>query len=595
MGIPLPSFSYSIMSRYIYCLIFIGLTEILFSQKHDYQWYFGYISYPQGIAQSNFDFNKDSLYSDYIYGKIKPDKSNVTYSDSSGNLLLIANGCIIVDKNQDTIQNGSGLNPGWQATNFCPDGEYNVVQWGFILPFPKNEHTQAVLIHFRNNDTNDALLYTVIDLTANAGKPAVTDQKNIIFTEDILGVGCLAAVKHANGRDWWIITKKKLANKYYISLLDPTGVHFNHVQEIGDGPVKPNWYEMVFTPDGSKLAVSNPVENTILFDFDRCTGQLSNPNRVEFYDIADSLTNYTNGGLAFSVDNHYMYSTNRVYLYQYDMLSNDIGASRKVVADYDGFGGVWPTWFSFMELAPDGRIFSRPPCGGCKGMHVMWHPEREGELSDFRQHYFYDDSTRYSGMPMMPNYRLGALDGSPCDTIGFDNHPLAGYRYDRLTGLYVDFTSVSWYEPETWYWDFGDPASGAANTSTEMHPDHIYSTSGYYSVCLTVCNQYSCDTICKWVYVSESVDTEEPGFPLSLGVVNVFPNPVGDVGLVSWEFPKSVSGRLVLFNSSGTSLAIKELEVVDRAEMNVARLPSGVYFWMFTGVDGVRWSGKLVK
>jgi PKD domain len=585
------------MSRYIYCFIFIASTSFLFSQKHDYQWYFGYVPYPQGIAQSNFNFNKDSLYSDYLYGKIQPDISNVTYSDSSGNLLLIANGCIIVDANQDTIQNGSGLNPGWQATNLCPYGDYNAPQWGFILPYPKSEKSKAALIHYRANQTADALMYTVIDLTINNGKPAVTNPKNMIFVEDILGIGCLAAVKHANGCDWWIVTKKKLANKYYISLLDPTGVHLSHVQEIGNGPVGAYFYEMVFTPDGSKLAVSNPVENTILFDFDRCTGQLSNPNRIEFYDIADSLQFYTNGGLAFSADNRYMYSSNRVNIYQYDMQSSDIGASRKVVADYDGFsgeGGVFKTWFSYLELAPDGRIFSRPPWGGCKGMHVMWHPEREGELSDFRQHYFYDDSTRYSGMPMMPNYRLGALDGSPCDTIGFGNHPLAGYRYDRLTGLYVDFTSVSWYEPETWYWDFGDPASGVANTSTDMHPDHIYSTSGYYSVCLTVCNQYSCDTICKWVYVSESVDTKEPGFPVSLGAVKVFPNPVGDVGVATWEFPKSVSGRLVLFNGLGESVAIRDLSASAALQIDVTRV-SGVYYWMFTGVDGVRWSGKLVR
>jgi hypothetical protein len=586
------------MRNQILLIILIWGTTSSYAQESDYNWNFGYVKLPEGIAMSNLDFNNDSLHIINSYGKIKLLKSTTTYSDSLGNLLLIANGCIIVDKNQDTIQNGSGLNPGWQATNFCPDGEYNVNSWGFILPFPKQEKNKAVLIHFRNNDTNDALLYTVIDLTGNAGKPTVTGQKNIIFTEDILGVGCLAAVKHANGRDWWIVTKKKLANKYYISLLDPTGVHFSHIQEIGNGPVGAYFYEMLFTPDGSKLAVSNPVENIILFDFDRCTGQLSEPNRIEFQDVADSLQFYTDGGLAFSADNRYMYSTNRLKLYQYDMLSSDIGASRKVVAEYDGFlgtAGVFKTFFSFMELLPDGRIFCRPPCGGCSGMHVLWHPERENAETDMRQHYFYKDTFYLSGMPIMPNYRLGAIDGSPCDTIGFDNHPLAGYRYDRLTGLYVDFTSVSWYEPETWYWDFGDPASGAANTSTEMHPDHIYSTSGYYSVCLTVCNQYSCDTICKWVYVSESVDTEEPGFSVSLGAVKVYPNPVGSDGQVNFEFPSAVSGRLVLFNGLGESVVIRDLSNLSATQMDLSRLAVGVYFWMFTDTIGNRLSGKLVR
>jgi hypothetical protein len=293
-----------------------------------------------------------------------------------------------------------------------------------------------------------------------------------------------------------------------------------------------------------------------------------------------------------------MYSTSRVNLYQYDMQANDIGASRKTVAVYDGFLGdlgVFKTYFSFMELGADGRIFCRPPCGGCGSMHVLWHPEREGEATDMRQHYFYRDTFFLAGMPMLPNYRLGAVDGSQCDTIGFDNHPLAGYRYDRISGLYVDFTSVSWYEPETWYWDFGDPISGALNNSTDLHPDHIYSSEGYYSVCLTVCNQYGCDTLCKWVYVSESVDTKEPEFPILLENIKTYPNPVGVIGFENWEFPTLVTGRLVVFNNLGESVLIRDLKNLSTYRMDMERLAKGVYYWMFTENNGKRWSGKIIR
>jgi hypothetical protein len=37
-----------------------------------------------------------------------------------------------------------------------------------------------------------------------------------------------------------------------------------------------------------------------------------------------------------------------------------------------------------------------------------------------------------------------------------------------------------------WRWDFGDPASGADNTSTERNPSHRYGSGGSYTVSLTV-------------------------------------------------------------------------------------------------------------
>ncbi len=41
----------------------------------------------------------------------------------------------------------------------------------------------------------------------------------------------------------------------------------------------------------------------------------------------------------------------------------------------------------------------------------------------------------FKNLPHFPNFRLGPVDGSPCATLGIDNHPLAGWRYDRTGGL----------------------------------------------------------------------------------------------------------------------------------------------------------------
>jgi gliding motility-associated-like protein len=46
-----------------------------------------------------------------------------------------------------------------------------------------------------------------------------------------------------------------------------------------------------------------------------------------------------------------------------------------------------------------------------------------------------------------------------------------------------------------WAWDFGDPASGAANTSTLQNPTHNFATAGNYTVTLTITESSGCTVI----------------------------------------------------------------------------------------------------
>lgn len=103
-------------------------------------------------------------------------------------------------------------------------------------------------------------------------------------------------------------------------------------------------------------------------------------------------------------------------------------------------------------------------------------------------------------MPYFPNYRLGPVDGSSCDTLGINNIPVASFYWDA-TGLDVGFSNTSYHEPTSYLWDFGDPASGSGNASTEVNPQHTYPAPGTYNVCLTATNANGSDTTCKLVAV----------------------------------------------------------------------------------------------
>ncbi len=59
----------------------------------------------------------------------------------------------------------------------------------------------------------------------------------------------------------------------------------------------------------------------------------------------------------------------------------------------------------------------------------------------------------------------------------------------------IAFTDQSTFTEDTpaaWLWDFGDPASGSANSSTDQHPTHIFTTSGDFDITLTVTGVSGC-------------------------------------------------------------------------------------------------------
>lgn len=69
-------------------------------------------------------------------------------------------------------------------------------------------------------------------------------------------------------------------------------------------------------------------------------------------------------------------------------------------------------------------------------------------------------------------------------------------------GFTVDFTESSSGNPNTFFWDFGDPASGAANTSNLPNPTHTFTDTGVFNVKLVVSISGQCtDSIIKPIRV----------------------------------------------------------------------------------------------
>ena len=61
-----------------------------------------------------------------------------------------------------------------------------------------------------------------------------------------------------------------------------------------------------------------------------------------------------------------------------------------------------------------------------------------------------------------------------------------------VTASFQDATNYLNSTASSWAWDFGDPGSGAANTSGLQNPTHYYQHSGNYTVTLTITDVHGC-------------------------------------------------------------------------------------------------------
>ncbi len=396
---------------------------IAFTQKHDYIWILGH------NGGTNIDFN---TLPPEIYFADRPtemDVTNASISDSSGALLFYTNGCNIYDKNDEIMENGQDINPGTVHNDFCiePYIAYTAIRGAMALPQKGNIYNLFHLGMKRvTNPQYDVfpnkLYYSKVDMSVNDGKVV---EKNKLIIEDTLQGGDLSAVKHANELDWWVFIPKRYSNKYFKVLVTNNGEMIVSEQIIGDSSVigSAGGSQDVFSPDGKLYARYVPKQGTLLFDFDRETGELSNYRHIP--DPGDSTSG---GGIAISPNSRYLYVSTETKFYQYDLQSSDINASRVLLAEYDGTVSPFATIFYKCQLAPDCKIYCNCK-SSCNVLHVVNYPDEPGLACDFVQHGVQLATSNALSLPNFPNYRLGS--GQPVCT------PTAAGEVSAAVGIKV--------------------------------------------------------------------------------------------------------------------------------------------------------------
>ncbi len=577
------------------------------AQKHDYMWPLGF-SPNKSEYRIYYNFNSDTPNITIRSDTNSTGLYTASYCDKNGQILFFSNGQKIFDKNGVVVENGEDINPTileWQSQY---QYSYPGGQSGFFLEKPENPNIVCLIsLDFGLHPANQwpyrfvgqNLMAATIDIAANNGAGKVIEKNKILLSGILMAP---AACQHANGRDWWIIVSDADENQHYHLLLNPDGFSQPDTQYIGTKP-NPIPYEggnksnqivgNCFSPSGKYYADINDKLGFSIFEFDRCSGLFANERRLDYptppFNEPHTYKNSSGTGAIFSPNDSFFYKTTTYtvssftaygtlpYLVQYDITNLSLLSNIDTINIIDSADYHFPTnitWDGFYgaELGPDGRIYL---ANKSMSYSSVQYPNLRGKACKFIHDKPFFGVVIGSAIPYMPNYRLGPLDGSPCDTLGLNNIPVANFRVDDTLGLLSRyFYDLSHHEPAIWLWNFGD-----GSNSTDQSPLHQYASEGIYQVCLTVSNQYGSDTYCKTLYLGVSGTKN----PTAHSGISLFPNPAANFTRIAFSSPAPQACRAILYDLTGHLILSEAIaEGTNTHSIDLSSCPNGWYIVCIT-------------
>ncbi len=354
------------------------------------------------------------------------------------------------------------------------------------------------------------LYYNIINMSLAAGLGSVTVKNATLYTPTCERQ---VAVRHCNGVDIWILSKKYNSSDYYAFLLTANGLNTTPViTSIGDPLTNGNSYgQMKVSPDGKKIAVASNTGGTVtptrensfeLYDFDAATGILS--NSLALITTSNYINNCWPYGVEFSADGSKVYMSTiggpnpfTSSLWQWDLCvpQNSIASTVYSLALNSPTPG-----FSYqvgsLQRAIDGKIYMN---SFSQSISVINNPNGAGAAMNFSFNTL--NLAPKSGLLGLPNYINPYQPTKP--TVFSQTVACQDMQFNAPSGMtYTSGCSAIPYPYSGYVWDFGDPASGTANTSTTQAGTHRFSTTGTYTVSVILQSPCRNDTVKQQVVVT---------------------------------------------------------------------------------------------
>lgn len=468
---------------------------------------------------------------------------------ATGNLLFYSDGVTVWGANNLPMPNGTGLLGGTV-------GLQSSTTAAVIVPVPGNAN-RYYLFTIDEQASNNGLRYNVIDMSLNGGfGDVVAGQKNIALF--LTGSEKLQVVPNSTNDGYWVVTHDLPGNTFFAFAVTSTGVSTTPVSSTLGGVHGNGAGHMKFNRQFNRLAMGNFFTNQIeLFDFNNATGQFSN-----FVGWTHSFPQNVFYGVEFSPDGSKLYVSNLSQITQYDISSGTsatIAATAFVVVNAV-FGQI-----ASLQLGPDHRIYINNG-----NIDVIACPDNAGASCGYQPAIFNTQASGGGyGLPTWVYYntdmpRMSAANGIvqrdscvesgsffsladttkilsvswnfgdpttgtnntatgfnvshvfsgagtftvtatlttacgnrvltlPANLIRCSQRPtgirLVGDSCDLTSDLGFDLVGASNSTSPSFFWRFGDPASGTNDTLTVFAgsgilPQHRFSAPGNYQVCV---------------------------------------------------------------------------------------------------------------
>jgi hypothetical protein len=445
-------------------------------------------------------------------------EGSASVCDSAGQLLFYTDGTKVWNRLHQQMPNGYYMATGNSTTQpavIIPIGYTNQFYiFTTDTPWPSGPTFQS------------QLKYHIVDVNANGGLGDVT-LKNQILWEGISEK--IAAVRHCNGQDWWIVTRKANNDTYGSFLLTNSGIDSIPVLSytgldsfiefdlwtVGQLKISPNgkFYANVYQGYGIEIGSFNDFNGVL----DPIISDFTNPYYNDGY------------GCSFSYDSKYVFCS-RVE-YDYATANDTVSGNEIITSVIDKFditsadsSSIIQSKISLMQrdsiidifslqLAPDRNIYARVTIADTASPPYF----RREKLFYIKEGVDSLIQSEISFNPLGWNYSTG-LPSFP-DAI-FTNHHKALLRMPTcVAGVY---DSIPFYDSlltttRDYIWDFGDPASGVNNSANAQYPIHTFSAPGTYTVTLTLPSDCNPLAVSKQVII-----TQTPPMVPTISINNIY-------------------------------------------------------------------------
>jgi gliding motility-associated-like protein len=446
------------------CILFI-LPLFVAGQSAADWWYFG--------VNAGLHFTPTGPVA-VLDGQLNSTQGCSSISDEFGNLLFYSKGDEIWDASHNPMLNSAGLIGNSGGNPAAGDASQN----SYIVPRPDHP---SEYYHFQIKRLGGGgLFYSKIDMTLNGGLGGVVlAEKNVPLIDSTTEM--ITCLRKPNSIDFWVVALRKPGDTAYAfeitsaginttPVLSNTGLPLIQQDQLGYLKGSQQNDKIAMTMYWAMIEQTNPFQ-VHLFDFDNATGQMTYD-----YGITPSLQDTFNYGVEFSPNGNFLYVQSWILsdLRQYDLSSGDpalVSASEQMVGiGYTGTGG------GALQLGPDGKIYVAR--GAAPLLACVNFPNDPGPLCGYDH-----DAVNLAG----PTSTRGLPQFFPFFIEG-DVAVL-----DRCLGD-TSFFFSNYLSSDSVFWNFGDPAPGVNDTSTQINPFHIYQNPGTYTVTHIAYSAFLTDT-----------------------------------------------------------------------------------------------------